>query len=38
MTEWITREPRLSATVIQTVGQKGYDGFLVARVGTGGVV
>jgi predicted O-methyltransferase YrrM len=38
MTEWIAREPRLSATVIQTVGQKGYDGFLVARVGAGGAV
>jgi len=32
MTEWIGREPRLSATVIQTVGSKGHDGFLVARV------
>jgi predicted O-methyltransferase YrrM len=32
MAEWIGREPRLTATVIQTVGTKGYDGFLVARV------
>ena len=32
MTEWMSREPRLSATVIQTVGDKGYDGFLLARV------
>lgn len=34
MTEWIGREPRLSASVIQTVGEKGYDGFLLARVAT----
>ncbi len=32
MTEWMAGEPRLSATVIQTVGDKGYDGFLLARV------
>jgi len=32
MTDWISQEPRLSATVIQTVGDKGYDGFLLARV------
>jgi len=32
MTEWVGREPRLSATVIQTVGDKGYDGLLLARV------
>jgi predicted O-methyltransferase YrrM len=32
MTDWIAKEPRLRATVIQTVGSKGYDGFLVARV------
>jgi predicted O-methyltransferase YrrM len=32
MTTWIAREPRLSATVMQTVGDKGYDGFLLARV------
>jgi len=29
---WIAREPRLSATVMQTVGDKGYDGLLLARV------
>jgi len=28
----VAAEPRLSATVIQTVGKKGYDGFLLARV------
>jgi predicted O-methyltransferase YrrM len=32
MTAWIGSEPRLAATVIQTVGNKGYDGFLLARV------
>jgi len=32
MTEWIGQEPRLAATVLQTVGAKGYDGFLLARV------
>jgi predicted O-methyltransferase YrrM len=32
MTAWIGAEPRLAATVIQTVGSKGYDGFLLARV------
>jgi len=32
MVEWIKGEPRLAATVIQTVGEKGYDGFLLARV------
>jgi hypothetical protein len=35
MIEWIRHEPRLSATVIQTVGVKGYDGFLLARVQAG---
>jgi predicted O-methyltransferase YrrM len=35
MTEWIAGEPRLSATVLQTVGAKGYDGFLLARVQAG---
>jgi predicted O-methyltransferase YrrM len=35
MAEWIRGEPRLSATVIQTVGAKGYDGFLLARVQAG---
>jgi predicted O-methyltransferase YrrM len=29
---WVGTEPRLTATVIQTVGDKGYDGFLLARV------
>jgi len=33
--ELIPREPRVSATAIQTVGGKGYDGFLLARVTTG---
>jgi predicted O-methyltransferase YrrM len=28
----VTREPRLAGTVIQTVGAKGYDGFLISRV------
>ena len=32
LTERVAREPRVSATVIQTVGSKGYDGFLMARV------
>jgi predicted O-methyltransferase YrrM len=32
MTTWIGTEPRLAATVMQTVGSKGYDGFLLARV------
>ena len=35
MTEWLAREPRLTATVLQTVGAKGYDGFLFARVQAG---
>lgn len=30
--ELIGRHPRLSATAIQTVGTKGYDGFALARV------
>ena len=30
--EAVSREPRLDATVIQTVGSKGYDGFMLARV------
>jgi predicted O-methyltransferase YrrM len=30
--ESVASEPRLSATVIQTVGSKGYDGFLISRV------
>jgi predicted O-methyltransferase YrrM len=28
----VAAEPRLDATVIQTVGTKGYDGFLISRV------
>jgi predicted O-methyltransferase YrrM len=28
----IAREPRLTGTAIQTVGAKGYDGFIVALV------
>jgi predicted O-methyltransferase YrrM len=32
MTEWIGRESRLEATIVQTVGRKGYDGLLLARV------
>lgn len=31
--EMLAEEPRVSATTIQTVGAKGYDGFLVALVG-----
>jgi predicted O-methyltransferase YrrM len=30
--EAISRHPRLAATLIQTVGSKGYDGFILARV------
>jgi predicted O-methyltransferase YrrM len=30
--ELVAAEPTLTATVIQTVGKKGYDGFLIARV------
>jgi predicted O-methyltransferase YrrM len=33
--EMLSSEPRLSASAIQTVGKKGYDGFAVAVVGTG---
>jgi len=32
MNEAIRRNPRVSATTIQTVGRKGYDGFLFALV------
>ena len=32
VTEVIAQEPRVDATVLQTVGAKGYDGFLLARV------
>ena len=31
--ELIAAEPRLTATAVQTVGSKGYDGFVLARVG-----
>jgi predicted O-methyltransferase YrrM len=31
-TELLAAEPRLSATVLQTVGAKGYDGFAIAMV------
>ena len=30
--ELMAAEPRVSATAIQTVGSKGYDGFAIARV------
>jgi predicted O-methyltransferase YrrM len=30
--ERLATEPRVSATAIQTVGSKGYDGFAIARV------
>ena len=33
MTEWLATQPRVSATAIQTVGGKSYDGFLMAVVG-----
>jgi predicted O-methyltransferase YrrM len=32
MTAWIGQQPRLRAGVVQTVGTKGHDGFLLARV------
>lgn len=32
LTEHVAREPRVSATAIQTVGSKGYDGFILAVV------
>lgn len=32
MNELVANEPRVSATAIQTVGDKGWDGFLLARV------
>ncbi|MBB3950836.1 O-methyltransferase [Aureimonas jatrophae] len=31
----VAAEPRLTATAIQTVGEKGWDGFVLARVGEG---
>ena len=33
-TDLLAQEPRLSATVVQTVGGKGYDGFALALVGS----
>ena len=36
LNELIAAEPRVSATTIQTVGLKGYDGFAVAVVLAGG--
>ena len=30
--EMLADEPRVTATTIQTVGSKGYDGFLIALV------
>jgi predicted O-methyltransferase YrrM len=33
--EAVGRDPRLSATLVQTVGAKGYDGFVLAVVGDG---
>ena len=33
MTEWLKTQPNISATAIQTVGGKSYDGFLMAIVG-----
>jgi len=33
--ERVAAEPRARATVIQTVGRKGYDGFALVRVGAG---
>jgi predicted O-methyltransferase YrrM len=32
MTEWLATQPQISATAIQTVGGKSYDGFLMAIV------
>jgi predicted O-methyltransferase YrrM len=31
--ERLSREPRVTATALQTVGSKGYDGFVLAVVG-----
>jgi len=31
-TELVAAEPRLTSTVLQTVGSKGYDGFAIAVV------
>ncbi len=30
--DWFAREPRVTATAVQTVGSKGYDGFAVGLV------
>jgi predicted O-methyltransferase YrrM len=35
MNELVAREPRVSATAVQTVGSKGYDGFMMALVTSG---
>ena len=35
MTEWLATQPNISATAIQTVGGKSYDGFLMAIVNGG---
>jgi len=35
MTEWLGTQKNVSATAIQTVGGKSYDGFLMAIVGGG---
>jgi predicted O-methyltransferase YrrM len=32
LAEQLAGDARVSATVVQTVGSKGYDGFLIARV------
>ncbi|MCH4249225.1 MAG: O-methyltransferase [Acinetobacter populi] len=32
LTDYLSREPRISATALQTVGEKSYDGFILARV------
>jgi hypothetical protein len=32
--EAMSREPRVTGTLVQTVGAKGYDGFAVAVVGS----
>jgi len=36
MTEWLKTQPNISCTAIQTVGEKSYDGFLMAIVGESG--
>jgi predicted O-methyltransferase YrrM len=35
MNDLVAREPRVSATAVQTVGSKGYDGFMMALVTSG---